>query len=116
MLGDIARIVIPRSQGKQEYYDARKAEWGDLFPHEPRNGEVIRKRGIRRLESISSTSSPLELPKEDMEELQKLLSGTTKGAFAQREHERMPRMDKNDRRENHRRRKAWRNQEEKGYR
>ena len=31
------RMTIPKSQGKQPYYDARKAGWGDLFPHEPKN-------------------------------------------------------------------------------
>lgn len=31
------RLTIPRSQGKQPYYDARKSSWGDLFPHEPKN-------------------------------------------------------------------------------
>lgn len=31
------RITIPKSQGKQQYYDARKASWGDMFPHPPKN-------------------------------------------------------------------------------
>ncbi|KAF8711656.1 Mitochondrial small ribosomal subunit Rsm22, partial [Rhizoctonia solani] len=47
--GSIARITIPRSQGKQAYYDARKASWGDAFPHPPRITPLIRTRGIRRL-------------------------------------------------------------------
>ncbi|CAE6441102.1 unnamed protein product [Rhizoctonia solani] len=47
--GSIARITIPRSQGKQAYYDARKANWGDAFPHPPRITPLIRTRGIRRL-------------------------------------------------------------------
>jgi hypothetical protein len=51
--GEIARIVIPKSQGKQEYYDARKSVWGDLFPHDPKNGEVVRQRGIRRLKETN---------------------------------------------------------------
>ncbi|KAL4251512.1 Mitochondrial RNA Methyltransferase [Abortiporus biennis] len=33
----IMRITIPKSQGKQPFYDARKSDWGDLFPHEPKN-------------------------------------------------------------------------------
>ncbi|KAG6883795.1 hypothetical protein C0993_003698 [Termitomyces sp. T159_Od127] len=33
----ILRMTIPRSQGKQAFYDARKASWGDLFPHPPKN-------------------------------------------------------------------------------
>ncbi|KAF8831907.1 hypothetical protein HHX47_DHR1001279 [Lentinula edodes] len=35
--GKIMRLTVPRSQGKQPYYDARKSSWGDLFPHEPKN-------------------------------------------------------------------------------
>ena len=31
------RLTIPRSQGKQPYYDARKSSWGDMFPHPPKN-------------------------------------------------------------------------------
>lgn len=31
------RMTIPKSQGKQPYYDARKSTWGDIFPHEPKN-------------------------------------------------------------------------------
>lgn len=30
-------MTIPKSQGKQAFYDARKASWGDLFPHPPKN-------------------------------------------------------------------------------
>jgi len=33
----IMRMTIPKSQGKQPFYDARKSSWGDLFPHEPKN-------------------------------------------------------------------------------
>ncbi|KAI0931449.1 hypothetical protein AcV7_001174 [Taiwanofungus camphoratus] len=35
--GKIMRMTIPKSQGKQPYYDARKSGWGDIFPHEPKN-------------------------------------------------------------------------------
>jgi ribosomal protein RSM22 (predicted rRNA methylase) len=31
------RLTIPKSQGKQPFYDARKSSWGDIFPHEPKN-------------------------------------------------------------------------------
>lgn len=31
--GDIERFTVAKSHGKQEYYDARKSKWGDLFPH-----------------------------------------------------------------------------------
>ncbi|KAG1048462.1 hypothetical protein G6F43_009146 [Rhizopus delemar] len=40
--GEIQRIVIPKSQGKVPYRDARKATWGDLFPHESKNKVVTR--------------------------------------------------------------------------
>ncbi|KAF5352672.1 hypothetical protein D9756_005834 [Leucocoprinus leucothites] len=35
--GKIMRMTIPRSQGKQPFYDARKSNWGDIFPHPPKN-------------------------------------------------------------------------------
>ncbi|KAF6754297.1 hypothetical protein DFP72DRAFT_899894 [Ephemerocybe angulata] len=35
--GKIMRLTIPKSQGKQPYYDARKSSWGDLFPHPSKN-------------------------------------------------------------------------------
>ncbi|KAF8640974.1 hypothetical protein AX17_000620 [Amanita inopinata Kibby_2008] len=34
--GKIMRMIIPRSQGKQPFYDARKSNWGDIFPHPPK--------------------------------------------------------------------------------
>ncbi|CAE6495971.1 unnamed protein product [Rhizoctonia solani] len=55
--GSIARITIPRSQGKQAYYDARKANWGDAFPHPPRITPLIRTRGIRRLGPAHSATT-----------------------------------------------------------
>ncbi|KAJ7922850.1 mitochondrial small ribosomal subunit Rsm22-domain-containing protein [Mycena leptocephala] len=35
--GKIMRMTVPKSQGKQPFYDARKSGWGDIFPHEPKN-------------------------------------------------------------------------------
>ena len=50
------RMTIPRSQGKQAYYDARKSRWGDMFPHESKNRPQERRiapriegRGSRKL-------------------------------------------------------------------
>ncbi|CAG8573921.1 4998_t:CDS:10 [Paraglomus occultum] len=34
--GHIERMIIPKSQGKIPYKDARKVAWGDLFPHSPK--------------------------------------------------------------------------------
>ncbi|KAF9988032.1 37S ribosomal protein S22 [Modicella reniformis] len=44
--GYLERIIIPKSQGKIPYRDARKAMWGDLFPHEPKNRPVRREMMI----------------------------------------------------------------------
>ncbi|KAG0338372.1 37S ribosomal protein S22 [Podila humilis] len=56
--GFLERIIIPRSQGKIPYRDARKAMWGDLFPHQPKN-KAVRKDSIQQpfdgLEAEGST-------------------------------------------------------------
>lgn len=36
------RMTVPKSQGKQPFYDARKSDWGDMFPHDPKNRPQIR--------------------------------------------------------------------------
>lgn len=36
------RLTIPKSQGKQSFYDARKSSWGDIFPHPPKNKPIER--------------------------------------------------------------------------
>lgn len=36
------RLTIPKSQGKQPFYDARKSSWGDTFPHLPKNKPIER--------------------------------------------------------------------------
>ena len=41
LTGRIMRMTIPKSQGKQPFYDARKSYWGDLFPHEPKNAPQV---------------------------------------------------------------------------
>ncbi|KAI8093636.1 mitochondrial small ribosomal subunit Rsm22-domain-containing protein [Halteromyces radiatus] len=40
--GTIQRMVIPKSQGKVPYRDARKSAWGDAFPHGSKNKIVTR--------------------------------------------------------------------------
>ncbi|KAF8899156.1 mitochondrial small ribosomal subunit Rsm22-domain-containing protein [Infundibulicybe gibba] len=45
--GKIMRMTIPRSQGKQPFYDARKSSWGDLFPHPPKNAPQERPQFLR---------------------------------------------------------------------
>ena len=36
------RLTIPKSQGKQAFYDARKSSWGDIFPHPSKNKPIER--------------------------------------------------------------------------
>lgn len=36
------RLTIPKSQGKQAFYDARKSSWGDIFPHPSKNDPIER--------------------------------------------------------------------------
>ncbi|KAI0800808.1 mitochondrial small ribosomal subunit Rsm22-domain-containing protein [Fomes fomentarius] len=45
--GQIMRMTIPKSQGKQPFYDARKSNWGDIFPHEPKNPPQVRHQPAR---------------------------------------------------------------------
>ncbi|KAL0577279.1 37S ribosomal protein S22 [Marasmius crinis-equi] len=40
--GKIMRLTVPKSQGKQPFYDARKSNWGDIFPHETKNKPQVR--------------------------------------------------------------------------
>ncbi|KAF8940800.1 37S ribosomal protein S22 [Dissophora ornata] len=46
--GYLERIIIPKSQGKIPYRDARKAMWGDLFPHAPKN-KPVRKDAVKNM-------------------------------------------------------------------
>jgi len=53
--GKIMRITIPKSQGKQVFYDARKSSWGDIFPHSPKNAPVERHQPrLKRRESATT--------------------------------------------------------------
>ncbi|KAL1411722.1 cell wall biogenesis and architecture protein [Vanrija albida] len=47
--GNLERLTVARSHGKQTYYDARKTNWGDLWPHKIKGKTVVRDRGIRLL-------------------------------------------------------------------
>lgn len=44
----IERFTIAKSDGKQEYYDARKGKWGDSFPHWDEEKSVRKAAGLRR--------------------------------------------------------------------
>lgn len=50
--GAIVRQTVAKSQSKQAYYDARKVNWGDLFPHPSKGKETVRDRGIKRLNKV----------------------------------------------------------------
>ena len=41
LIATFKRVVVPKSQGKSIYYDARKSRWGDLWPHVPKNAARI---------------------------------------------------------------------------
>jgi len=50
------RLTVPKSQGKQPYYDARKSNWGDIFPHEPKNPPQERYQP-RRAKRVGGTTA-----------------------------------------------------------
>ncbi|KAM3586768.1 37S ribosomal protein S22 [Umbelopsis sp. WA50703] len=52
--GEIQRMIIPKSQGKIPYRDARKSAWGDLFPHSSKNPPVVRiKQKVQEDQSVA---------------------------------------------------------------
>lgn len=51
------RMTIPKSQGKQPFYDARKSEWGDIFPHEPKNAPQVRYQPTRAKGPAGTTAT-----------------------------------------------------------
>lgn len=59
--GEIQRMTVPKSHSKQGYHDARKVNWGDLFPHEPKGKVLTRHRGIRHLISPTAITRPKSL-------------------------------------------------------
>lgn len=58
MIGKIMRMTIPKSQGKQAFYDARKSNWGDIFPHPPKNKPQERQH-ILKPGSLNVTGSDI---------------------------------------------------------
>lgn len=56
--GEIQRMTIPKSQGKIPYHDARKAAWGDLFPHNSKNKVITRvsKGEIELVEALNNNN------------------------------------------------------------
>ncbi|KIL01021.1 hypothetical protein PAXRUDRAFT_821028 [Paxillus rubicundulus Ve08.2h10] len=56
--GKIMRLTIPKSQGKQAFYDARKSSWGDIFPHPPKN------KPIERFQPLQAASKSGVVPEE----------------------------------------------------
>ncbi|KXN88915.1 Rsm22-cox11 tandem protein 2, mitochondrial [Leucoagaricus sp. SymC.cos] len=87
--GKIMRMTIPRSQGKQPFYDARKSGWGDIFPHPPKNkpqerqhvlkpgslnvpGSDIGKRGPDRTHSRTSYEEIAKILREDRKKAERM--------------------------------------------
>ncbi|KNF03869.1 hypothetical protein PSTG_02959 [Puccinia striiformis f. sp. tritici PST-78] len=74
--GEIERFTVPKSQGKQAYYDARKSFWGDSWPHGSKKPPIVKvlkgrnvSRGDRRRKKKSfqsSKSSSLDLDNDDL--------------------------------------------------
>ncbi|KAI7950349.1 hypothetical protein MJO29_009023 [Puccinia striiformis f. sp. tritici] len=74
--GEIERFTVPKSQGKQAYYDARKSFWGDSWPHGSKKTPIVKvlkgrnvSRGDRRRKKKSfqsSKSSSLDLDNDDL--------------------------------------------------
>ncbi|KAG9289753.1 hypothetical protein G9A89_014488 [Geosiphon pyriformis] len=64
--GVIERFIIPKSQGKIPYNDAKKIMWGDLFPHTPKN-KGVQRLGIpdaeRQLSTPRSAENPISISK-----------------------------------------------------
>jgi hypothetical protein len=58
-------MTFAKSHSKQAYHDARKASWGDIFPHSPKGKEVVRDRGIRRLTPATPDLGGLQPENED---------------------------------------------------
>ncbi|KDR85631.1 hypothetical protein GALMADRAFT_84637 [Galerina marginata CBS 339.88] len=57
--GKIMRLTIPKSQGKQPFYDARKSSWGDIFPHAPKNAPLERNLPKKKGQAGASTGSDI---------------------------------------------------------
>jgi ribosomal protein RSM22 (predicted rRNA methylase) len=55
---------VAKSDTKQVYHDARKSSWGDLFPHRPRATELVRTRGIKKLNKMAPRDDDLAVEAE----------------------------------------------------
>ena len=56
------RVTVPRSQGKEIFFDARKSKWGDLWPHPPKSAarliETLHiKRKAKSINGVKSDAS-----------------------------------------------------------
>jgi len=56
--GQIQRLTFPKSHSKQGFHDARKAQWGDIFPFAPKGKAIERTRGVRRLNKVQPEPEP----------------------------------------------------------
>lgn len=68
------RVIVPRSQGKEVFFDARKSKWGDLWPHPPKSASrpidtLFVKRGSRSAKRRGSQTPKTASLREDGSEL-----------------------------------------------
>ncbi|GAA5962510.1 hypothetical protein JCM3765_003711 [Sporobolomyces pararoseus] len=77
--GEIERHTIPKSQGRQEYYDARKSAWGDLFPHAPKNGPQPSPSTSSSLPAASAAKPSASLVTDDVGKPKNKFGGSFKG-------------------------------------
>lgn len=69
--GTIQRYTFSKKQGKQIYHDARKSQWGDLFPHQVEGKSEVRTRGMKKLSR--DQKEPVVVRDKEQEEVDALL-------------------------------------------
>ncbi|GAO50331.1 hypothetical protein G7K_4460-t1 [Saitoella complicata NRRL Y-17804] len=64
--GRLTRLIVPKSQGKQAYRDARKAMWGDLWALGTKNKGVARDLRLSRRSRLNQGKEE-DVPKDEQE-------------------------------------------------
>lgn len=63
--GQLERRRYSKAAGRQVYYDARRAAWGDLVPHQPKSKIEVRTRGIMHLKKVLTEEEELKLERQE---------------------------------------------------
>lgn len=64
--GTLERFVVAKSHGQQEFYDARKSQWGDLWPHPIKTVRKVIESFKKKLKDHSRTRKiSIKYPKID---------------------------------------------------